>query len=475
MKAQTNNTLAALKVAMNRRDRSGINQACERLMDARAPLGPQWKSVITLLEYNGEHVLADRAAALWTAQSRHAPIAVFERVAVLARAGRAHEALALLETVPADFPSPAGHLFTKGTINLNLGRLADAKAMLRAAARVDRRSGQSWLALAMAGPVNEADGALLLEAGSEMESASAIERSAWLYAVGKLHGERGDHAEAFKVIEEGASLMRGERRYDRLMDASNARAARMGRAGQTPASMSSAESGYEPPIFVTGLPRSGTTLVEQILTSHSAVAAGGELGLFRILEQDMEGKSRLAFERHWDGAQLRSLYFHLVRQRFPGRGRIVDKTLNASRYMGLIGAIFPDAPIIWVRRDPLDCAWSAYRNWFVRGLDWSWSLSDIGYHFRIEDELFRHWSEVLGERILVLDYERLVSDPGVEIARLTRHCGLDLEPRQLVSHLTDRSVTTASVEQVRSPIHTAAMGGAAPYRRWLTPFLDAYE
>ena len=132
---------------------------------------------------------------------------------------------------------------------------------------------------------------------------------------------------------------------------------------------------------------------------------------------------------------MRELYAHLLSQRVPGQGRVVDKSLNASRYMGVLASIFPDAPIVWLRRDPLDCAWSAYRTWFLRGLAWSYSLTDIAAHFRNEDTLFSHWIEILGlQQVLIVNYEDLVTDPAATIARIVDHCGLSLEPAMLNSH-----------------------------------------
>lgn len=475
-KADTNLIMLALKAAMDRRDRAGINAQCERLIAVGARIGSQWKSVITLLQYNGEHILAERAARIWVQESGAGPTATFEHAAVLANGGRAAEAIQVLQSVPEDFPSRAANLFTKGTVSLNLGRLAEARDALREAARAEPRSGQCWLALAMSGPVSDEDAVLLLAAGPAMRSSSPSEQGAWQYAVSKLHSDRRQHSAAFTALDEGAALMRSQRRYDRVSDESAAQAAKAGWSKATIAAASVPTDGLAPPIFVTGLPRSGTTLVEQILTSHSAVSDGAELGLYRLLEQDIGGKSYQAFEHYPGGGEkLRALYRHLLAQRFPDCARIVDKTLNASRYIGLLAALFPDSPILWVRRDPLDCAWSAYRTWFLRGVDWSWSLSDIAHHFRIEDDLFHFWTAMLGERILAVDYDRLVCDPVAQIELMTRHCGLEPEEGQLAPHLTERSVITASVEQVRSPIHRASLGAAEPYRQWLGPFLDAYR
>ena len=233
------------------------------------------------------------------------------------------------------------------------------------------------------------------------------------------------------------------------------------------------------PIFVTGLPRSGTTLVEQILASNSEVAGGEELSLFRLIGQDIGGLSHGDLQRliagGGDPQDLRDLYHHLLAERFPQTGRVVDKTLAASRNLGILASLFPDAPIIWLRRDPLDCAWSAFRTYFVRSVDWSWSLESIADYFRNEDRLFDHWTRELGERILVVPFADLVANPRHWTELITRHAGLVMEDSQLTPHLSDRAVITASATQVREAVHTRGVGSAEPYRAYLAPFLERYE
>ena len=172
---------------------------------------------------------------------------------------------------------------------------------------------------------------------------------------------------------------------------------------------------------------------------------------------------------------MRDLYHHLAAVRFPAPGRIVDKTLATSRHMGLIATLFPDAPIIWVRRAPHDCAWSAFRNYFLKGVEWSWSLDTIGDFFTQEDRLFAHWTSTLGDQILVVPYAELVTSSEAWTRKINAHAGLALEPAQLTPERTARAVETNSAAQVREAIHQRGLGTAEPYRAMLGDFDRHYQ
>src|SRR5690606_34087939 len=146
-----------------------------------------------------------------------------------------------------------------------------------------------------------------------------------------------------------------------------------------------------------------------------------------------------------------------------------------SRFLGLVAALLPDAPLVWMTRDPLDRAWSCFRtNFSGNAMAWSYDLQDIAAHFRLEDALLAQWQAILGERLLVVPYEALVADPVAWTGRLLAHCVLAQERQVLAPHENRRPVATASMVQVRRPIHGAAVGSAEPYRAFLEPFIAAY-
>ena len=153
---------------------------------------------------------------------------------------------------------------------------------------------------------------------------------------------------------------------------------------------------------------------------------------------------------------------------------MVDKTTDTSRKLGMATALLPDAPLGWLKRCPLDCAWSCFRTCFMSGIRWSNDLDDIAYNFRLEDRLLEQWQHNLGERLLVVPYEALASEPDKEIRRILTHCGLAEEQQVFAPHENRRVVMTASAMQVRRPIHLRGIGSAEPYRPFLKPFVEAY-
>jgi len=232
-------------------------------------------------------------------------------------------------------------------------------------------------------------------------------------------------------------------------------------------------------LFVNGLPRSGTTLVEQILTSHSAVHDGGEINLVRAsllptLDYSLAGALRYQ-QRHssdpW--GWVARTYNRLLEERFGSDGLVVDKTLSQSHFAGLLLHTLPDARMVWLRRDGEDTALSTFRTFFTSPLPWSWSLADIGHYHRIEARLHAHWESLFPDRILTVPYEEMVREPRRWISRILAHFGLTAEEQVFAPHETAREVRTASVQQVRAPIGTGAIGNSRAYLSQLDDYRRA--
>lgn len=239
-------------------------------------------------------------------------------------------------------------------------------------------------------------------------------------------------------------------------------------------------SGHPRPIFVIGMPRSGTTLVETILASHSQVHGAGELPtLYDIHEELMD------VARHQGVEAARQLVRNAAagwRERYlaalppaAGKSSIVDKQPLNFRSIGLIRQLFPDSPILYMRREPMDVGFSIYRHKFSKSWPCAHRLADIGHYYGIHALIFAHWQERHAESIHVVDYASLVQAPESRIRELLSHLDLEFEPACLAPHRTKRSVATFSAVQVRQPVSTTYSNRAARHAGRLAPLRDALD
>lgn len=472
--------LNRLQPALQRNDRATTVDLIRQLAELRAPLGNQWGQLAYYAASNGESALARKVMDLYLKGAQGDPAAPFRKVELLAYLGAWPDVLKQLRKLPLTLPNPLQYAYVRGMAALYCGAKEEARHWLEEAIRLFPQAGSPWLSLSVL--VDFADEPELAERviahEAVMETAHPDGKGAYYYALGKVHADRGEHALAFAAYSRGAPLVRAKAPYNREQDRFTAQDAVN---GYDPARIAELAARQTEPtgrgILVTGLPRSGTTLVEQILTSHSEVSDGGEIYRLGLLVKDIGGLSYDAVKQYADAGhapEAARLWRHWLDERFHTPGRVVDKTLNNSRMLGLAATLLPEAPLVWLVRDPLDCAWSCFRSHLIGDGQWSYDLGDMGFHFRLEAELLKRWQELLGERLLVVNYEGLASDPDPWIRRILAHCGLPEEAQAFAPHKNPRAVTTSSTMQVRRPINRKGIGSAEPYREYLEPFTRAY-
>jgi tetratricopeptide (TPR) repeat protein len=238
------------------------------------------------------------------------------------------------------------------------------------------------------------------------------------------------------------------------------------------------------PIFIVGLPRAGSTLVEQILASHSQVEGTAELADIIALARGIAGKKRRSDVSMYPDALAgmnavnfeemgRGYIDSTAVQRVTERPRFIDKMPNNFSHVGLIHLILPNAKIIDARRDPMDCCFSGYKQLFASGQGFTYSQQRIGNYYRDYVDIMDHWDAVLPGRVLRVQYEDMVSDTENQVRRLLDYCDLPFEDSCLAFHQTERTVRTASSEQVRQPIYRSGMGQWQPFSEWLDPLRKA--
>jgi len=401
------------------------------------------------------------------------------RAAALGRIGSYEEAILVYEQVLAAVPDQPKVWMSYGHALKTVGRQSDGIAAYRRALTLAPALGEVWWSLANLKTVafSEEDVAAMA-AALERADLARDDRFHLHFALGRAFEERKDFASSFHHYAEGNRL-RGETiGYDAgEVEAFAAHAEKL----FTPAFFAAREGqgcAAPDPIFILGMPRSGSTLVEQILASHSQVEGTMELPDIPALARRL-GKGEDYLDALPDLAPdaLRALgqeYLERTRiQRKTGRPFFIDKMPNNWAHAGLIRLILPNAKIIDARRHPLDCCLSNFKQHYARGQGFSYSLADMGRYYAAYAGLMTHFEGAMPAPPYRLIHERLIDDPEGEIRALLDWLGLPFEPACLAFHETERPVRTASSEQVRRPLNREGIGQWRAYELWLDPLKDA--
>jgi tetratricopeptide (TPR) repeat protein len=464
--------------ALRRGDRRGAAALLAREIREGNTAQKNLPSVAQLAVRIGEVEVALEASRRWAPGSIESLLGYW---AMLGTYGRSEDALADIERQPVSVREHPSVLHVRATIVNQFGRVQEAQQLFRRALAKMPNAMQTWFALAMIKKFEPRDPDLAAMEGLErLVNVPPEVRASLFYGLGKAREDCGDVDRAFEYYSKGAALVRQTRPFDLTTYRAAAEKFILGFTAENLNELQ--KSGFEGQraLFVTGLPRSGTTLTEQLLVGHSAVADGAELNLFGTALVPLLGaahfENALRYQKShqmdpW--GDIARDYAHLLDLRFRSSSLVVDKSLGQSALTGLILHSMPDARIAWLQRNPEDVALSCFRTYFTAGLAWTCSLTDIADYMRIEERMLAHWRALFPDRILVVPYEELVTAPAEWSVRLQEHFGLPVE--ELESSLPkDRAVRTASVTQVKEPISTKRIGQSAKFERHLRPFRERY-
>ena len=397
---------------------------------------------------------------------------------------RSREALTAYQKAISLKPECAEAHDGKGLVLVELGRLGEARAAFETATRIGPRRASFFFNLTGAKTMASGDAAVraMEDLARDMNSLSVDDQIPLRFALAKTWADLNDPARSFRHLIEGNALKRRSIAYDEA--SALADLARMGRA--FPDELLRSHEGLgDPscvPIFIIGMPRSGGTLVEQILASCPGVAGAGEITDFAAAVGEIGGAGLAALQAsHSDarvtGALLREIgarYVERIRRLAPQAERIVNKLPDNFRWAGLIHLALPHARIIHTKRDPIDTCVSCFSKLFSGNLPYSYDLEELGRYYCAYDGLMAHWRQALPpETLLEVQYEDLVEDFEREARRLVAHCGLEWDPRCLKFFETERPVRTASAVQVRQPLFKSSVGAWRRHERFLGPLLKA--
>ncbi len=366
------------------------------------------------------------------------------------------------------------------------GRPEDAVSDYRAALIARPGYGVAWFSLANLKTYRFDDHDIAsMRAALGAPDVQDMDRIYLCFALGKALEDRGEYALSWQHYAQGNALRRRTSRY--RAESAEACVQRLQQTFTAPAFTRRADYGNRDPapIFIVGLPRSGSTLIEQILASHSQVEGTQELteiGRYagELCGQDADCGLSLHPEAvlqlsRGDARALGTRYLAETRDyRLLGRPRFIDKMPNNFWHIGLIQLILPRSIIIDVRREPMSCCFSNLKQLFgTTNQEYAYAIDDMARHTRAYLAVMRHWHQVLPGRILTVHYEDVIDDLEGAVRRVLAHCGLGFEPACLQFHATRRSVRTPSSEQVRQPIGRDGLTQWRHYAPWLDPLRKA--
>ncbi|HBW99638.1 MAG TPA: hypothetical protein DEF77_01715 [Gammaproteobacteria bacterium] len=398
--------------------------------------------------------------------------------------GRFDEALALYnEFVELDPNAAPAHLL-RGHALKTVGRVDEAVEAYRAVYRAKSDFGDAFWSLANLKTYRFEDAEIAqMREKQHAESTSVDDKIHLCFALGKAMEDAQDYQSAAEHYLLGNQLKNAQTQYDKDRMTFKLAQQRTVCTAQMFENFGDAGCSAPDPIFIVGLPRAGSTLLEQILASHSLVDGTLELNNIPAIAHRLNGRRMVNEEPRYpmilnhltpDMAQkLGQTYIDETQIHREGGQFFIDKMPNNFRDVGLIKMILPNAKVIDARRHPMSCCFSGFKQLFFEGQEFTYGLSEIGTYYRDYVELMDHWDEVLPGFILRVQHEDLVDDLETQVRRMLNFCGLPFEQSCIDFHKTKRNVRTPSSEQVRQPIFRTALDAWQNYEPWLDPLKEA--
>jgi tetratricopeptide (TPR) repeat protein len=415
----------------------------------------------------------------------HHRAATGSKAAALGSIGEYGEAIAIYERLLAQQPDEAGIWMSYGHLLNTVGRSDESVAAYRRATKVDPSYGEAWWSIAnlKTARLEDVDIERMTQALDQPEL-DETKRLHLHFALGKANEDARRYEPSFIHYAAGNRLRRLASGYDADFHADLVARCRSVYSSELFLQRIGSGSPAADPIFIVGMPRAGSTLIEQILSSHSEVEGTAELpylpSIVQRLGADAEAKRDAGYPdlvSTLDPASFRALgeeYLDSARvHRKTRKPHFIDKLPNNWINAGLIHLMLPNAKIIDARRHPLDCCFSNFKQNYARGQGFSYDLDDLGRYYRGYVEFMAHIDVVLPGRVHRAIHEQLVEDTEAEVQRLLAYLGLPFEEACLRFYENDRAVRTPSAEQVRRPINRGGIGRWKPYEPWLGPLKEA--
>jgi tetratricopeptide (TPR) repeat protein len=351
------------------------------------------------------------------------------------------------------------------------GRFEEAETTLNRVVEINPKMTNAWAALPLVRKMTNADNEWLKRA--EEIAASKIhpmEEANLRFAIGKYCDDVSDFPRAFQNFKRGNELLKtAAEDYDRKSRSQFIEEMMQVYSREAVANLGIPGSSSAKPVFVLGMPRSGTSLAEQIIASHPAASGAGELDYWAALNFKRSGKTAGTLDEP-TRSKVAEEYLRLLERFSSNALRIVDKTPVNSDFLGLIYSVFPNSRVIYMQRDPIDTCLSCYFQQFLIGMNFTFDLADLVHYYREHQRMMAHWRAVLPPGfILDVPYEELVTDQETWSRKMLGFIGLEWDPRCLEFHSNTRQVTTASAWQVRQKVYKSSVARWHNYESFIGP------
>jgi predicted Zn-dependent protease len=403
---------------------------------------------------------------------------------ILVGLGEHERAVAIYTELLRETPkSPDLHLWLGHALK-TMGSLPDAVEAYHAAVALRPDFGDGYWSLANLKTYRFSDEEIERMRSEELKHTNApIDRYHLCFALGKALEDRAQFAESWTYYERGNGLKRAESHYRAEVIEGNTQRQKTVCTKEFFLERKGLGCSRPDPIFIVGLPRAGSTLLEQILASHSRVEGTHELSDVQNAVTELQGRgagadsplypARLAELPKEEFLRMGERYLSDTQMYRADRPFFIDKMPNNFRHIGLIHLMLPNARIIDARREPMSCCFSNLKQLFAQGQEFTYSVEDIARYYRTYLELMEHWDRVLPGRVLRVHHEDVVGDLEGSVRRMLEYCELEFEPACIEFHKTKRSVRTPSSEQVRQPIFRESLEQWKNFEPWLGPLKDS--
>lgn len=397
---------------------------------------------------------------------------------LLLSAGREKEARSAFRKALKNFPKDADALVGLAQCVRGEGRFDEAETLIRRALEIKPRMPTAWASLQGIRKMTAADSEWCRTAEEIASSNLSLwEESELRFAIGKYYDDVREFDRAFENFKRGNELLKSVApKYGRAAHAAFADDMIRTYTREALASLGASGSDSVKPIFVVGMPRSGTSLVEQIIASHPAAKGAGEPDFWLKAARENQNELRRQIVAESSRRRLAEDYLRFLERLFPGAPRVVDKTPANSDFVGFIHSTLPKARIISIRRDPIDTCLSCYFQHFSTAMTYTMDLDDLAAYYRTHRRLMDHWLAALpAGTILEVPYEELVADQEGWTRKMLDFLGLEWDERCLSFHKTERAVNTASAWQVRQKIYRHSVERWRNYEKFIGPLLELRE